>query len=83
MEEKDNGGFIGGLKKVLNMYVKNSNKLAKEGLTITEFNNPIKPIINTPLKDTNVLGMKPLTYLTVSFGIVAVCGIAILTLKNK
>ena len=83
MEEQENGGFIGGVKKVLNMYVKNSNKLAKDGLTISEFNNPIKPIINTPLKDTNVLGMKPLTYLTVSFGIVAVCGIAILSLKNK
>jgi hypothetical protein len=83
MEAQENGGFIGGLKKVLNMYVKNSNKLAKDGLTISEFNNPIKPIVNTPLKDTSVLGMKPLTYLTVSFVIVAVCGIAILSLKNK
>ena len=62
MEAQENGGFIGGLKKVLNMYVKNSNKLAKDGLTISEFNNQIKPIVNTPLKDTSVLGMKPLKF---------------------
>lgn len=84
MEDKDsNGGFIGGLKKAVNMYVQQRNTSVKDGLTGIEQQNPIKPIINKSLKDRTILGLKPLTYVAVSFSIVALCGIAILSLKNK
>ena len=77
------GGFIGGLKKITNMYVQSQTSGASNGLTAREKQSPVKPIINTSLKDTRVLGMKPLTYVLISLGIVAVCGIAILSIKNK
>lgn len=77
------GGFIGGLKKITNMYVQSQTSGASDGLTAREKQSPIKPIINTSLKDTRVLGMKPLTYITVSLGIVIICGVAILSMKNK
>lgn len=77
------GGFIGGLKKVINMYAESQTSGATDGLTAREKQSPIKPIINTSLKDTKILGMTPLTYIAVSLGIVAVCGVAILSIKNK
>ena len=77
------GGFIGGLKKVVNMYVQSQTSGASDGLTAREKQSPVKPIINTSLKDTRFIGMKPLTYISVSLGIVLVCGIAILSIKNK
>ena len=77
------GGFIGGLKKVVNMYAQSQTSGATDGLTAREKQNPVKPIINTSLKDTRVLGMTPLTYVGVSLSIVVICGIAILSIKNK
>ena len=77
------GGFIGGLKKVINMYAESQTSGATDGLTAREKQSPVKPIINTSLKDTRVLGMKPLTYIAVSLSIVAICGVAILSIKNK
>lgn len=75
--------LIGGLKKVLKMYVDSKTSGASDGLTARESQNPIKPIINTPLKDTKILGLTPTNYLLVSFSVVAICGIAILSIKNK
>jgi hypothetical protein len=82
-ETQTGGGFIGGLKKIVNMYAQSQTSGASDGLTAREKQSPVKPIINTSLKDTRVLGMTPLTYIAVSLGIVAVCGIAILSIKNK
>lgn len=82
-ETQTGGGFIGGLKKIVNMYVQSQTSGASDGLTAREKQSPVKPIINTSLKDTRVLGMTPLTYIAVSLGIVAVCGVAILSIKNK
>lgn len=77
------GGFIGGLKKIANFYAQSQTSGATDGLTAREKQSPVKPIINTSLKDTRVLGMTPLTYISVSLGIVLVCGITILSMKNK
>ena len=77
------GGFIGGLKKIANFYAQSQTSGATDGLTAREKQSPVKPIINTSLKDTRVLGMTPLTYITVSLSIVAICGVAILSIKNK
>lgn len=77
------GGFIGGLKKVVNMYVQSQTSGATDGLTAREKQSPVKPIINKSLKDTRFLGMPPLTYIGVSLGIVVICGITILSIKNK
>jgi hypothetical protein len=77
------GGFIGGLKKIVNIYAQSQTSGATDGLTAREKQSPVKPIINTSLKDTRVLGMTPLTYISVSLGIVLVCGITILSIKNK
>jgi hypothetical protein len=82
-ENQKGGGFIGGLKKVVNMYVQSQTSGATDGLTAREKQSPVKPIINTSLKDTRFLGMTPLTYITVSLSIVALCGVAILSIKNK
>jgi hypothetical protein len=82
-ENQKGGGFIGGLKKVVNMYVQSQTSGATDGLTAREKQSPVKPIINKSLKDTRFLGMTPLTYITVSFSIVAICGVAILSIKNK
>ena len=77
------GGFIGGLKKIASIYAQSQTSGATDGLTAREKQSPVKPIINTSLKDTRVLGMTPLTYISVSLGIVLVCGITILSIKNK
>lgn len=82
-ETKTGIGFIGGLKKVVDMYVQSKTSGAYDGLSAREKESPIKPIINTSLKDTRVIGMKPLTYIAVSLSIVAICGVAILSIKNK
>jgi hypothetical protein len=82
-ENQIGGGFIGGLKKVVDTLVQSQTSGASDGLTARERQNPVKPIINTSLKDTRFLGMKPLTYISVSLGVVLVCGITILSIKNK
>lgn len=82
-ETQTGGGFIGGLKKIVNLYAQSQTSGATDGLTAREKQSPVKPIINTSLKDTRVLGMTPLTYVSVSLGIVLICGITILSIKNK
>ena len=77
------GGFIGGLKKVVNMYVQSQTSGVTDGLSAREKQSPVKPIINTSLKETKVFGMTPTTYILVSLSVVIVCGIGVLSMKNN
>lgn len=85
MQEESNkgGGFIGGMKKVVNMYVQSQTSGVYDGLTAREKQSLIKPIINTSLKDTKVFGMTPTTYILASLSIVIVCAVGILSIKNN
>lgn len=81
--ELENNKYIGGFNKALKYYVSSKDSGVSDGLTTREKENPIKPIINKSLKKSTVFGMSPLAFLGVSFSLIAICGVAIITIKNK